>query len=187
MGSRPQGDRANAVVAGDGQEVGLGQVTDLARFADAAAPGHVGHDDVGGVLLDHLAKAEFADQAFADTKRDGRLMLEPRIGLHVVGRHDLFQPHDVVWLQGAGDLDGFRQVPARMAFDADFHTVAHGAADVLHIRHAALEVFVLEMVADWTHGPGSGPLTHRPTQRHAKLVEGPNLHGLDALAQQLRG
>jgi len=41
------------------------------------------------------------------------------------------------------------------------------------------------VVADRADRASSCALAHRPPERHAKLVEGPYLHGFDALAEQL--
>src|SRR5690349_2818841 len=131
-------------------------MADFACFAKTATPRHVRHDDVGGVLFDHLAEAKLGDEALADTEWNGGVMFEASIGFHIVGRDDLFKPHQVIGFEGMGNLGRFGQIPAGMAFDADFDLVAYRLTNVLDIRDTLLEVFTLEMITDRPYCSGTG-------------------------------
>src|SRR3954462_14360266 len=108
-------------MAGDGQKVGFRHMADFTRLANSATPRHVRHDDVGGILFNYLAKAKLGDYPLADTQWDRRIMLEPGIGLDIIGRDDLFEPHQVVGFERMGDLDRFGKIPAGMTLNTDFN------------------------------------------------------------------
>ncbi len=137
MRRRPQRHRADGVVAGERQVGGVGHRRDLAPLGQAAAPGEVGHDDVGGALLDPRPEAEAGEDPLALADRDRRVCLQPDIGVDIVRRHDLLEPEDVVGLERPGDPRRRRQVPARVALDGDRHPVADRLADVLDDGDAA--------------------------------------------------
>ena len=56
--------RAGVVVRRKGYVVGLGHIGDFATFAQAAALGYIGHDDIDGLFFDDFAKA-VAQYAFS--------------------------------------------------------------------------------------------------------------------------
>ena len=78
-----------------GYVVGLGHIGDFATFAQAAALGYIGHDDIDGLFFDDFAKAvaQVCILSGADRRLSG--VCDIGHGLNIFRRHRLFQPHQV--------------------------------------------------------------------------------------------
>ena len=74
-----------------------------------------------------------------------------------------------------------------MAFNCDFHAVAHRFADIGNIGDTFFQILFADEVRYRPNRFGAGALPNRPAERCAKLVKGPDLHRFDAIAQQLGG
>ena len=164
-----QRQRAGAVVHGGRYVVTLGHLGKPPRLADAAHPGGIHHEVVGGAAFQHVPVVLPADVHFADGQGHARLVAEVPERVHVVQPQDVLEPHQVQVPHGFGDAQGGGKLEEAVTVEQDLDPVAYPFAHVLQR---------LDALADRGHGQiarAVGPV--RP-------VEGPELHPRVAFRHQ---
>ncbi len=167
-----QHHRPGAVVRGDRQVPGLHHGGDLLGLRDPAAPREVEHDDPRGARLQEVAEAPSRRQRLRRADRHGRGLGVARERAEAVHLDRVLVPERVVRRERAGDLHGGEELPHRVELDHDVHPVAHALADLVERGERGPEV---------VGGDGEA------VGLRGRAVEGPDLHGRDALGQQLLG
>src|SRR5271156_410181 len=144
MRRRPKRHWPNAVMRSYREIVSIRQSTNLAGLGQTTAPGHVGNDDIRCISLYEVTKAKASENSLALAQGHLGGGLETGKGFRIVGRHDFFQPHDIVWFKRPGDTHGCRQVPVSVTFNGDGHLVAHDPTNVFDGGDSLLEVFIVQ-------------------------------------------
>jgi hypothetical protein len=127
-------DRALCAVRGDHAVVRVHHAGDHAGGEQAAEVQRLGLQDIDAVVAEQFGELLLGGEALAggDGDRAAPRDLDHRVDVGV--RHRLLEPGRAELLHGFGQLDGGRNVEARVAFDQQVHgvahRVAHGADDV---------------------------------------------------------
>ena len=119
--------------------VEIRQVGDPLAFAETAGLLEVGHDDVPGSDLQPPAETVRQVDILARANWCAGFVGDLLVGVHVLGRNGLLQPHQVERLQAFGHLEPGRQVVAGVHIGADVDLRPDRLAGSRQLVHHALD------------------------------------------------